>query len=423
VARVMKAIKYNKRKFLMVLLPALVVALALLVSRSSVAQSGDEQWNRTFGGSGWDVGFSVAQTSDGGYIVAGYTRSYGAGGNDVWLIKTNSEGNRQWSRTFGGSDWDGAYCVAQTSDGGYIVAGYTRSYDAGADDAWLIKTDSEGNEQWNRVFDGSGWDGAYSVEQTTDGGYILTGWRGSYIGRHQNDIWLIKTDSEGNEQWNRVFGGLLLDVGRCVRQTSDGGYIVIGKTWSYGAGCYDVWLIKTDSEGNKQWNRTFGGSEWDVGNCVAQTSDGGYIIAGRTTSYGAGAGDAWLIKTDSEGDEQWNQTFGGSGYDVGYCVTQTSDGGYIIAGEARSYADSRGDAWLIKTDSEGDEQWSQTFGGLGYYDVSYSVDQTSDGGYIVTGWTRSYGAGRDSVWLIKVGVNPADSTTGDKWYKTFNGFD
>ena len=419
----MKAIKYNKRKFLMVLLPALVVALALLVSRSSVAQSGDEQWNRTFGGSGWDVGFSVAQTSDGGYIVAGYTRSYGAGGNDVWLIKTNSEGNRQWSRTFGGSDWDGAYSVAQTSDGGYIVAGYTRSYDAGADDAWLIKTDSEGNEQWNRVFDGSGWDGAYSVEQTTDGGYILTGWRGSYIGRHQNDIWLIKTDSEGNEQWNRVFGGLLLDVGRCVRQTSDGGYIVIGKTWSYGAGCYDVWLIKTDSEGNKQWNRTFGGSEWDVGNCVAQTSDGGYIIAGRTTSYGAGAGDAWLIKTDSEGDEQWNQTFGGSGYDVGYCVTQTSDGGYIIAGEARSYADSRGDAWLIKTDSEGDEQWSQTFGGLGYYDVSYSVDQTSDGGYIVTGWTRSYGAGRDSVWLIKVGVNPADSTTGDKWYKTFNGFD
>ena len=419
----MKAIKYNKRKFLMVLLPALVIALALLVSCSSVAQSGDEQWNRTFGGSGWDVGFSVAQTSDGGYIVAGYTRSYGAGGNDVWLIKTNSEGNRQWSRTFGGSDWDGAYCVAQTSDGGYIVAGYTRSYDAGADDAWLIKTDSEGNEQWNRTFDGSGWDGAYSVEQTTDGGYILTGWRGSYIGRHQNDIWLIKTDSEGNEQWNRVFGGLLLDVGRCVRQTSDGGYIVIGKTWSYGAGCYDVWLIKTDSEGNKQWNRTFGGSEWDVGNCVAQTSDGGYIIVGRTTSYGAGAGDAWLIKTDSEGDEQWNQTFGGSGYDVGYCVTQTSDGGYIIAGEARSYADSRGDAWLIKTDSEGDEQWNQTFGGLGYYDVSYSVAQTSDGGYIVTGWTRSYGAGRDSVWLIKVGVNPADSTTGDKWYKTFNGFD
>ncbi|UCD54386.1 MAG: hypothetical protein JSU76_01515, partial [Dehalococcoidia bacterium] len=245
----MKAIKYNKRKFLMVLLPALVVAMILLVPRSAVAQSDNEQWNRTFSGSGWDVGFSVAQTSDGGYIVAGYTRSYGAGGNDVWLIKTNSEGNRQWSRTFGGSDWDGAYCVSQTSDGGYIVAGYTRSYDAGADDAWLIKTDSEGHEQWNRVFGGSDWDGAYSVAQTTDGGYILTGWRGSYIGRHQNDIWLIKTDSEGHEQWNRVFGGLLLDVGRCVRQTSDGGYIVVGKTWSYGAGCYDVWLIKTDSEG------------------------------------------------------------------------------------------------------------------------------------------------------------------------------
>ena len=362
VARVMKAIKCNKRKLLMVLLPALVVALVLLVPRSLVTKPGNEQWDKTFGGSGWDVGFSVEQTSDGGYIVAGYTRSCGAGGNDMWLIKTDAGGNKQWDKTFGGS----------------------------------------------------GWDGAYSVEQTSDGGYIIAGWRGCYVGRHLTNVWLIKTDSEGNEQWDKTFGGLLWDVGRCVGQTSDGGYIITGKTWSYGAGCYDVWLIKTDSEGNKQWNKTFGGSEWDVGNCVEQTSDGGYIIAGRTTSYGAGAGDAWLIKTDSEGDKQWDKTFGGSGYDVSYFVEQTSDGGYIIAGETRSYADSRGDVWLIKTDSEGNEQWDKTFGGLGCYDVSYSVDQTSDGGYIVTGWTRSYGAGRDDLWLIKVGVNPAESTADDK---------
>jgi len=400
----MKASKYSRMGFLVGSLSSVIITLALLMPCCSVIKQ--EQWDRTFGDYEWDVGFFVQQTSDGGYIVAGYTRGYGAGGNDVWLIKTDSAGEKQWDRTFGGPDWDGAYCVQQTSDGGYIVAGYTRIQ--GIDDVWLIKTDSTGTKQWDRIFGNPDWDGAYCVQQTSDDGYIITGWR-SWQGVGRNDVWLIKTDSAGNKQWDKTFGDMGNDIGRYVQQTSDGGYIVAGRTSSFGAGNYDVWLIKTDCEGNKKWDSAFGGPKWDVGSCVQQTSDSGYIIVGRTTSFGAGAGDVWLIKTDSVGNKQWDKTFGGSGYDEGYSVKQTSDGGFIIAGETRSYQDGRGDVWLIKTDFVGNKQWDKTFGGSGY-DVSYCVQQTSDSGYILTGWTRSYG--NDDLWLIKVGVDPTKSAVG-----------
>jgi hypothetical protein len=244
---------------------------------------------------------------------------------------TTSQGNEVWNKTFGGSDGDWGLSVQQTTDGGFIITGETSSYGAGDGDV------------------------------TTDGGFIITGQTTSY-GAGGIDIRLIKTDSQGNEMWSKTFGGADYDRGYSVQQTTDGGYIITGSTESYGAGDGDVWLIKTDSQGNEMWSKTFGGADYDRGHSVQQTTDGGYIITGSTESYGAGDADIWLIKTDSQGNEVWSKTFGGAEYDFGHSVQQTTDGGYIITGYTKSYGAGDADIWLIKTDSQGNEVWNNTHG-------------------------------------------------------------
>ena len=367
------------------------------------------EWSQTFDGSNWDDdAYSVQQTADGGYILAGYTNPYEAGDKDgVWLIKTDAAGVGQWDQTFGGAEFDVAYSVRQTADGGYILAGCTGFYEhEDIIDAWLIKTDATGVEQWDQTFGGSGRDVIKSVQQTTDGGYILAGYTESY-GAGNNDGWLIKTDAVGVEQWSKTFGGSSYDKAWSVQQTTDGGYILAGYTESYGAGNDDAWLIKTNAEGIEQWSQTFGGSGRDVIKSVQQTTDGGYILAGTIYLGEISNEDAWLIKTNATGIEQWSQTFGGSNWDWINSVQQTTDGGYILAGGTDSYGNETGreDAWLIKTDVAGTKQWSQTFGNFESDENSEfrSVQQTTDGSYILAGYTdQSYETSGSDAWLIKV---------------------
>jgi hypothetical protein len=254
---------------------------------------------KTYGGTGSEGAFSVQQTSDGGYIVAGRTYSFGAGWYDIFLIKTDANGNLRWAKTYRGTDYDGASHVQQTSDGGYMLAGVTRSFGAGESDIFLIKTDADGNIQWAKTYGGTYSEEAYSVQQTSDGGYIVAGRTGSWP---NYDIFLIKTDANGNIQWAKTYGGTNWDEARSVQQTSDGGYIVAGYTGSFGAGFYDIFLIKTDANGNIQWAKTYGGTSWDEAYSIRQTSDGGYIVAGYTRSYGIGGEDIFLIKTDANGN-------------------------------------------------------------------------------------------------------------------------
>jgi hypothetical protein len=387
-------VKKNSLNFLLFCL--IICSLAL----SALADGPPIQWQKTFGGSGSDGGGSVQQTSDGGFIIAGGTCSFGDPNGDVYLIKTDPNGNLLWQKTFGGSEGDGGFSVHQTSDGGFIIACYTYSFGSGFFDVYLLKTDTTGNLLWQKTFGGSSWDWGESVQETSDGGYIIGGFTCSF-GAGEEDVYIIKTDSAGNSQWQKTFGGSEGDGGFSVHQTSDGGFIIAGSTYSFGAGYLDVYLIKTDQNGDSQWQKTFGGSNDDLGYSVQQTSDEGFIIVGGTWSFSDPNGDVYLIKTEPNGNPLWQKTFGGSDYDWGQSVKQTSDSGYIITGGTASFGAGVYNVYLIKTDPNGNSQWQKSFGGSDA-DWGNSVQQTPDGGFIIAGTTYSFGAGVSDVYLIKL---------------------
>jgi hypothetical protein len=315
-----------------------------------VDAGGHKMWDVTFDRAEYDAGYSVRQTRDGGYIIVGGsgwantdTEVY-----DVWLVKTDAAGNKVWDKTFDKGEYDCGYAVEQTQDGGYIIAGHTFPGVAGG---WLIKTDAAGNKMWDRTFGGDANDACNSVQQTQDGGYIIAGTIWPSDSGDVSDVWLIKTDVDGNKVWAKTFGGATMADGKSVQQTRDGGYVVAGVAGQHEG---DVWLIRTDADGNKVWDKTLGGARGEEGNSVQQTQDGGYIITGYTESFGAGGYDVWLIKTDANGDTVWTRSYGGTEDDVGYSVQQTQDGGYIITGYTASFGAGGWDLCLIKTDANGE---------------------------------------------------------------------
>jgi len=364
------------------------------------------KFNAFMGGEGSEFGNEIKQTTDGGFIIVGATQSFGNGFYDIFLIKCNSYGEEVWSQTFGGSEYDEGRSIQQTSDGGFIIVGITESFGSGNYDVWLVKTDAQGIEEWSRTFGDDGRDVGNSVQETADGGYIIAG--ETQIGT--DGLWLIKTNSEGNEVWNHIFNSGMNgdDGGNAVQQTSDGGYIITGfKGFNFDSG--QVWLIKADSMGIEEWSTEFGGSRNDYGTSIQKTADGGFIVAGTQSSWNNQSFDIWLIKTNNQGDEEWNQIFYVSQHDYGHEVQQTADGGFIVAGVTLSYGyDTEEDALLVKFDSEGEKEWDRAYGGSAF-DGAYSVLQTTDGGYALTGITQSFGNGNHDVWLLK--TDPLGNTT------------
>jgi len=363
------------------------------------------EWSQTFGGIKDDGAYSVLQTSDEGYILCGFSRSYGSGSSDIWLIKTDAFGNKLWDKTFGSSFGDVGYSIQKTIDGGFIIGGVTASV-VNNWDAWLIKTNAIGTKQWDKTFGGEQYDKVYSVCSTSDGNFLLTGMTysyGTYISTFNTismDGWLIKTNGVGNKLWDKSFGEKRKDECYSIKETKSGDYILTGYTYST-TGKGDGWLIKTDKDGNKIWDKTLGGSQNEVGYSIQETLDNGYVIIGKTSSSGEGKDDVWMVKTDREGNILWEKTYGGLQTDIGYSVHQTLDKGYIIVGKTNSFGAGKDDVWLIKTDKEGNKLWDKAIGGI-QNDAGYSVQETHDGNYIIGGITDSYGAGKDDVWLIKV---------------------
>jgi len=361
-----------------------------------------EEWNRSFGGIYerfvYNV-WSVQQTSDDGYILLGKMAQ------SPWaeLIKIDVNGNEQWNKTFG--DFGYMPSVLQLHDDGYIFLGINT---AEGMPAVLVKTDLNGNQQWSKKFGGTGDYSVGFVQNTLDGGYILTGMKWS-------DAILVKTDSNGSEQWSKTFRLDGVITPSFVLETPDGGYILTGDIlWDEQDNIRidEVLLLKTDSKGTEQWNRTFGRYDYSPIYSVQNTLDGGYILAGKTGRWGESE-DAWILKTDANGNEEWNKTFGLDGFDSVYSVVQTSDGGYVLAGtiDIAKNPDFKGqilyenyDAWLFKTDASGNLEWSKTIGGL-KRDEARFVHQTKDGGFVIAGTTED-SSGDSESWLVKVSGEP-----------------
>ena len=360
----------------------------------------EANWSSTYGGTASDILRYIQQTTDGGYIAAGYTESFGAGSNDAWLLKLDGSGNVTWQKTYGGTAYDYATSSQQTTDGGYIVSGGTESFGSGSNDIWLLKLDGSGNVAWQKTYGGTALDVFYQAQQTTDGGYIAAGYTTSF-GSGSNDIWLLKLDGSGNVTWQKTYGGTASDYATSVQQTADGGYIVAGGTRSFGAGDNDIWLLKLDGSGNVTWEKTYGGTEYDIATSVRQTTDGGYIVGGGTISFAAGVEYAWLLKLDGSGNVTWEKTYSWTANSYASSVQQTTDGGYIVAGFTESFDASNNDAWLLKLDGGGNITWQKTYGDAGYEYVQ-SVRQTTDGGYIAAVDTDSFGAGNRDAWLLKL---------------------
>jgi len=386
---------FQTNKFGLVLPTLFLMLLSALFLMLPEAWAGKYYWASNYGGTGQEEGWSIQNTADGGYVVTGYTTSFGGEGRSkFWVLKLKEDGTIQWQKTYN-YKWDIAELIQQTSDGGYVVAGYTWSYSLEAWDVWILKLDANGAIQWQKIYGGQKDDQATSIQQTSDGGYVVAGETKSY-GAGNWDVWVLKLDGNGNIQWQKTYGGTNWDSTSAdpIQQTSDGGYIVSGRTASFGAGGYDVWVLKLDQNGAIQWQKTYGGPADELARAVRQTSDGGYVVAGYTKSYGAGNWDVWILKLDGNGIPQWQKTYGGTNEDVTYSIWETTDGGSVFAGGTESFGAGSSDVWIVKLDGNGNIQWQRTYGKAGWDDAD-SIRQTPNGGYIVAGVTDSFGADYD----------------------------
>lgn len=379
----------------LVLLVVLVTTLTALPLQAGWIKAYDSE-GRT------EEGHVVQQTADGGYIVFGLAYSSSEDG-DIWLLKTDSEGEKVWEKSYGPTLWWNT-SGQLTSDGGYIIADGTEIFGGEGYQAWLLKTDAQGDTVWTKNYGGPQHDVARAVHQTDDGGYIIAGFRDAikhpdYGYLTNGDMWLIKTDADGDTMWTKTYGVEdEHDYADFVSQTSDGGYIVACSGLYSPATLNKVSIMKTDDKGDSIW--TYRTSEYIVFECVQQTTDDGYVATGINF------GDLTIIKLGTNGNRLWEKTYGNPelGYnDRGFCIQETSDDGYIITGcyEFVISASIISTLWLLKTEADGDTVWSRLYGDDGEFDEGFWGEQTSDGGYIVTGSTETWAVAGSDLFLMK----------------------
>ena len=385
----------------------------------------------TFGGSKNDSAQSVVATSDGGYVVLGFTQSMDGDitdkqneSFDYWVLKFSTEDELEWQKTYGGSADDRGSDIIQTDDGGYAIIGFSFSSDGdvsennGLQDFWLVKLDANGTITWQKSFGYQGADSGISVIQTNDQGYLISGVLDvtasgglGNLSRNENrhaggDYWVIKLTSIGDLEWSRYFGGNFTDTPYGVVQTEDNGYIIAGSSDSDDTdisshiGSYDFWIVRISAAGDLVWEQSYGGEQIDEARAIVQSGDGNYIIAGDTrsnntdVSHNNGAADLWLIKISPNGNLLWEKTIGGSSFDVARALVRTQDNGFLLAGSSRSddidVSENKGqnDAWALKVDANGNLLWETTIGGSNI-DFGYGIAELNDQSIILVGDSTS----------------------------------
>ncbi len=369
---------------------------------------------KNYGGTQNERGYSVKQTSDGGYVIVGSSTSYGAGGSDLWILKVDGLGEFSWSKTYGGQGNDIGRDITQTSDGGYIITGYTKSFSSGGDmDLWLIKTDangesclysdggtcSENSSKWIKSFGTSGNDYGNSVQETSEGDFIVAGKSGRIP-----SVFVIKTNSSGEKIWENLYGTGPGDRAQYIIERQDLGFLIVGKENANNVDD-NLCLINIDTDGAEVWHSLYGGGGADGGNHISEVSGGGYIIAGATKSYGNGNwDDLWLVKTSTGGSMEWQKTFGGSYTETGNYTHEKDEGGYMVTGSTESIGQGFYDIWVVSTDYTGNEIYSQTFGG-NMDDKAIRGARGNSGELLIIGYTNSFGNGGEDVLLIKIDPN------------------
>lgn len=398
-----------------------------------VGFQGEIDWIKTFGGSEIDQAVSVVKSNDNGYVVLGTTSSVDGDivdktstDSDYWVLKLSETGNMIWSKTYGGSNDDVATHISNTSDGGYILSGYSRSSDgdvsgnAGFHDYWILKLDSAGNKMWNKTFGYAGSDQAWDVFQTSDGGYFVTGFfdvtasggagndgRSSGSRHGVGEYWAMKLNASGDYIWRRYFGGTNNDRSYDALQTSDGGFLLIGSSESNdfditdSKGSYDYWIVKLDASGTKIWTKSYGGSEIENGYAAAASSDGNYIFVGDARSSDQdvtnpkGNADLWAVKFNPQGAIVWNKSIGGSQFDSARSITSMPNGFYLLSGATRS-ADGdvsanngENDAWMVIIDTNGTVLFEKNVGGSNFDFAEDAIVAHDNESVIMVGNTES----------------------------------
>lgn len=388
-------------------------------------------WSRTYSGPGNSRVYSVINTSDGGFLMAGALNlnSSGAINDDVWLIKLKSDETIDWQKTYGGSTKDVANMVQQTTDGGYIVAGESASFNSGSanSDVWVLKLNSLGEIVWEKRYGFGPAERAEAIVQTDDNadgvrddGFILVGFSASL-----NGLWVIKLNSVGDVSWQQLHtAGLGSAFGYSVQQTADAGFIITGEVYNSISGNRDLWVIKLASDGTMSWQKTYAGADNSAGKSIIQTDDNndgvnddGYIVVGYADTDNTSVinNAVWVLKLASDGSITWQKTFLGAGAEAAYDVIQTSDNGFLVAGTTTSFGASSNDFWLIHLLADGSVNWEKRYGGLGG-ETAYSVQEATDNGFIVVGSSGSFTAGKTDIWALRL-----DATTNINFKTATNG--